>query len=154
IGLLNLPYDLAGGRDFQNAVAVAGAEQGVAAGQANGGKDLVANPPGPGTPPRFLPEKGNGELPPTPPGRSVFPHDAVGFVTNQVVAVRKLANEPRVGVRMRVIDLEFEFLEHFAVAIDFDDPARPAFGDHQAAVGKRLKGVDLDLLPGVLRAFG
>ena len=74
----------------------------------------------------------------------VLAHDAVPFVAHQVVAVGKLARQPSIRVRMRMIDAQLDFAQPTPGAIDFDDAARPALGDHHLAIRERLKRVYFD----------
>src|SRR5678816_4723977 len=73
----------------------------------------------------------------------VFTNDAVPFVADEVIAAVELAGEARVGVWMRMVDLELDFPLELPFAIHFDDATRAALGNHHDSTGQ---GLELSLI--------
>lgn len=82
-------------------------------------------------------------------GLIIFSDHTIPFVTDQVVTVFQFAGQSCVGMRMRVIDFERKLFVDFALAIDFDDPGRSRFRDHDPVIIKRLERVDFDTFSAV-----
>ena len=49
-------------------------------------------------------------------------------------------------MRVRVVHLQLDLMMNVPFAIDLDDSSRSRFGDHDVAVGERVKRVDFDPL--------
>ena len=52
-----------------------------------------------------------------------------------------------VGVGIRAIALEFDFMQKLSVLIDFNNPTATAFCDHHFSVAERLEGMGFDSFP-------
>ena len=147
--LIDLPHDLTGAIHLENAVVVAAADEGVAIGQTNGAVGLIAPSLGTVAALALLAEEGDVVLPDDLALRIVFPDATIGLVGHQVIAIGDLTNAARVGVRIRVIDLQLHLALNLAVAIHFNDPGRAGLGDHRQAILNALKGMHLHRFAGV-----
>jgi hypothetical protein len=86
-------------------VAVARRDQRLAVFQTHGGKDLIPKRLRPMPVLRLLAEQWDVIFPNDPALAVIFAHRAVTFVAHQIIAGWQLAGQPRVAVRMRMVDL-------------------------------------------------
>ena len=130
-------------------MVVAAADERVAIGQTNGAVGLIAPSLRTVAALALLAEEGDVILPDDLALRIVFPDATIGLVGHQVIAIGDLADAARVGVGIRVIDLQLHLALNLAVAIHFNDPGRAGLGDHRQAVFHALKGMHLHRFAGV-----
>ena len=143
--LRQLPNDLTGSRYFDDTVAVASGNQGVAIGQPQRAEALVAEGLEAVASLALAAKHGHVVFPDYAPGvLFVFADKTIPLMTHQITVVRDLANESGVRVRVRTVDLHLGLAQEGAGAIDFDDSGWAAFGNHHAAVGQGLERVHFD----------
>src|SRR5580765_6204529 len=87
-------------------------------------------------------------------GGSVFAHEPIALVSNEIVASRNLADEAGVTMSARVVHLEFDLVPDFALFVYLNDSSGTRFGDHGETVFHALKRMDLNALALVAVHFG
>src|SRR5262249_40155903 len=125
--LLDAPDDLAVGCDLDDPVAVAAANQRVAADQPQRRKYLGAVPFGAVAGRARATGKVESVTPDDLAFTVVFANDAVPFVTDEIVSAGQLASQPRIAVRLRVFDVQRNFLNELSIPIDLNETPVAAF---------------------------
>src|SRR5205814_128648 len=142
--LFNAPHDLASGRDLDHPVTVAATDQRIAILQPKSRKDLSTMPFGAVARRASATGKIKRAAPDDVAVAVVFANRAIPFVADEIVSVLQLASQPRVAMRLRMLNVKRYLLDDLPSAIDLDDPPVAAFCDHGQAVREPLERMNLD----------